>query len=215
MLAHCGASTTATEVLNSTGYQTLNAMTLGDVYWRDADRKARLGTEHSMYTSSDKIQTYLEGNKIRTQHDSGFTSPYVFTQDGTPTSGNSAQSINVSFSGYKDTGFTYKADTGTYAVSAFGEPYMDDNTDTQVEVTNVIIIPTTQSTKADGQLQEFDLSSGTGYYACGGKYIEINWSKGDMYSALTFTNKDGTPLELGVGKTYICICGTDRPITFN
>ena len=35
-----------------------------------------------------------------------------------------------------------------------------------------------------------------------------------MYDPMTFTNTDGTPLNLGVGKTYICICDTDRPIDF-
>ena len=32
--------------------------------------------------------------------------------------------------------------------------------------------------------------------------------------AMTFTNKDGTPLNLGVGSTYICICDTDSPVEF-
>ena len=59
ILAHCGASTTASEVLSSSGYDTLNEMTHSDLYWRDADRKASLGTEHSLYTSSDNIQSYL------------------------------------------------------------------------------------------------------------------------------------------------------------
>lgn len=70
---------------------------------------------------------------------------------------------------------------------------MDANTDAQVAVTNVIVIPTSQSTKEDGVLQEFDLTSGTGYYACGGQYVEINWEKGDMYNPMTFTNADGQP----------------------
>ena len=44
--------------------------------------------------------------------------------------------------------------------------------------------------------------------------MEINWTKGDMDAPMTFTNKDGTPLNLGVGSTYICICDTESPVEF-
>ena len=80
-------------------------------------------------------------------------------------------------------------------------------------MTNVVVIPAAQSTKADGQLQEFALTSGTGYFACGGKYVEINWSKGGDTEPLVLTNLDGTPLNLGVGNTYICVLGLDRTVT--
>lgn len=220
MLAHCGASTTANDILSQTGYATLDAMSHGNLYWRDPDRKANLGTEHSMYTSTDQIQEYLSGSDFRTTHEAGFASPYTFAEDGTPVGGSSAQNVNVTFSGYKSTAFAYNAETKKYDVSvkyngsADGSAYMDANTDTQVAVTNVVVIPTSQSTKADGVLQEFDLTSGTGYYACGGQYVEINWTKGGMDAPMTFTNKDGTPLNLGVGSTYICICDTDSPVEF-
>ena len=215
MLAHCGASYSANDILSRTGYKTLNSMTMGNSFWRDDWRKKNVGLEHSLYTDSASLETYLsDPNHIRTTHEEGFSSPYVFTEDGTPQNGQSANQISVSFSGYKTTGFTYDATQGKYLVEAFDAPYVDDNTDQQVVVENVVIIPTAQSTKTDGQLQEFDLTSGTGYFACGGQYTEIRWEKGDMDAPMVFKTADGAPLELGVGNTYICICGTDRPITF-
>ncbi len=215
MLAHCGASYSANDILSRTGYKTLNSMTMGDTFWRDSWRKKNVGLEHSLYTGSEALETYLsDPSHIRTTHEEGFASPYVFTEDGTPQNGQSANKISVSFSSYKTTGFTYDASAGKYLVEAFDAPYMDANTDQQVAVENVVVIPTSQSTKSDGQLQEFDLSSGTGYFACGGKYMEIQWEKGDMDDPLVFKTADGAPLELGVGSTYICICDTSRPVTF-
>ncbi len=215
MLAHCGASYSANDILSRTGYKTLNSMTMGDTFWRDSWRKKNVGLEHSLYTGGEALTAYLsDPSHIRTAHEEGFVSPYVFTEDGTPQNGQPANRIRVSFSGYKTTGFTYDAAQGKYLVDAFDAPYMDANTDTQVAVENVVVIPTSQGTKADGQLQEFDLSSGTGYFACGGQYQEIHWEKGDMTDPLVFTTTDGAPLELGVGNTYICICDTSRPITF-
>lgn len=214
MLSHCGGSPSALGIISDTGYKTLNSMSMGSTYWRDDWRKKNVGLEHSLYTSSEALETYIsDPSHIRTTHEEGFTSPYVFTEDGTPQNGQSANRISVSFSGYKTTGFTYDAEQGKYLVDAFDEPYMDENTDQQVAVENVVIIPTRQTTKPDGQRQEFDLSSGTGYFACGGKYVEIQWEKGDMYAPMVFKTADGAPLELGVGNTYICVCGDTRPIT--
>lgn len=216
IFCHCGGSSFGIGALERNNYATLNQFYNGDLYWRDSYRQENVGYEHSLYTSSDNLQSYLaETTKIRTTHEESFSSPYTFTADGTPADGQSAGQVDVSFSGYKQTHFTYDASTGKYNVAFFeNEPYMDANTNTQVAVTNVIVVVTEQSTKEDGQRQEYDLSSGTGYFACGGKYIAINWAKGGETDPLIFTNTDGTQLDLGVGSTYICVVDNDRPITF-
>ena len=54
--------------------------------------------------------------------------------------------------------------------------------------------------------QEADLvSGGEGYYACGGKIIPITFGADDEYSPLWFRIADGSPLEMGVGRTFIAI----------
>ncbi len=217
LMVHAGGSTYALNLLSDTGYESINFLTItsATMYWRDSDRQTNLGTEHSMYTSSDILCSYLETTTSRTTHEDDYVSPYTFAEDGTP-DGEVAEDITVSFSSYKTTEFVYDEETGTYAVYFFdGEPYMDEASGTQVTVTNVVIVPTLQTTKDDGERQEYDLTSGgIGYFACGGKYIAIRWDKGDYYDSLVFTNTDGTPLDLGVGKTYICLVGDTRPITF-
>lgn len=212
IMLHAGCSTTATELLEETGYDTLDFMSYGGLYWRDSYRMENVGTEHSLYTSSENVLNYLnEHPNFRSLHEEGFSYPFTFAEDGTPRNGESAVDINVSFSGYKQTRFVYDKAAGVYNVFAYGDPYMDDSTDTQVTVTNVIVIPTKQTTIEEG-LQRFDLTSGTGYYACGGKYVPIQWEKGDTFDSLRFSNADGTPLELGVGRSYICILDTSRTI---
>lgn len=216
IFCHCGGSEFGINALERNNYTSLNQFYYGDLYWRDSYRKENVGYEHSLYTSGENLSNFLaQTTKIRTTHEEGYTSPFAFTADGTPAGGQSANQVDVSFSGYKQTHFTYDEATGKYNVSFFeGEPYMDANTDTQVAVTNVIVVVTQQTTKPDGQRQEYDLSSGTGYFACGGQYIPICWAKGGETDPLTFTNTDGTPLELGVGTSYICIVDDDRPVDF-
>jgi hypothetical protein len=215
ILVHAGCSNIATAMLKDQGYATLDYMSHGDLYWRDSYRKANVGMEHSLYTSSENIQNYLATTtSIRTEHEEGFETPYTFAEDGTPENGESATDIHVSFSSYKDTDFHYDEASGTYLVDAFGEAYMDEVADAQVAVTNVIVIKTSQTTVDDAGHQAFDLSSGDGYFACGGEYIPIHWEKGGYYDCLTFTKEDGSQLDLGVGKSYICICDLSRTVTF-
>ncbi len=217
LLVHAGGDSAALNELESAGYDTINLLKHSSLYWRDSYRLNNVGTEHSMYTSAELLDGYTASGSIRATHEESYTAPFVFSTDATP-DGESAQDVVVSFSGYKSTRFVYDEETGLYSVYFFSdEAYVDEVADTQVAVTNVIILPTTQTTKENSTSgrQKYDLSSGTGYFVCGGEYIEICWEKGDMFDALTLTNTDGTPLELGVGKSYICIVGNTRPITFS
>lgn len=214
LLIHAGTSTTAGEELAEHDYKTVDFLDgASSAFWRDQWRMENIASEHSLYTSGENVLNYVESRGWRTIHEENFENPYVFTADGTPADGQSAQQISVSFSGYKTTRFDYDAANGTYQVFAYDEPYMDEAADTQVAVTNVVVIPTEQ-TSIDGTLQRFDLSEGEGYFACGGKYIPIHWEKGGEEDPLRLYHQDGSVLELGVGKTYICLLGDTRPVTF-
>lgn len=214
LMIHAGCSKTATAMLEEYDYGTLDYMSLGSLYWRDSWRMENIASEHSLYTSSENILGYMEKGNVRAEHEDGFVSPYVFTEDGTPADGQNGTDISVTFSSYKTTRFVYDEESKTYKVFAYGEEYVDEAADNlQVAVTNVIVIPTEQTDIGFDGLQRFDLSEGTGYFACGGKAVEIKWEKGDDDAPLYFYNQDGTPLELGVGKSYICILGDTQPIT--
>lgn len=214
LMIHAGGSKTAKAMLKDYDYTTINFMTNGGPFWRDQWRVDNVGTEHSLYTSSEKIHQFVADNSLRYLHEEGFTQPFRFTEDGTPVNGQSGVDISASFSGYKTTRFVYNETTGLYDVYAYGDPYMDESTDTQVAVTNVVIIPTEQTALGYDGLQRFDLSEGTGYFACGGKYVPIRWQKGEDEDPLKLFNSDGSDLQLGVGKTYICILGDTRPVNF-
>ena len=44
-----------------------------------------------------------------------------------------------------------------------------------------------------------------GYFVCGGKCVEITWERETNTDPFRYYLKDGTPLELGVGSTYVGI----------
>ena len=47
--------------------------------------------------------------------------------------------------------------------------------------------------------------SGTGYFACGGKMVPINWQRSGESDMFFFTYEDGTPVTLEVGSTYVSV----------
>lgn len=222
IVCHAGGASSAFDLLDWTGYKTLNALTnAGSMYYRNQERLAAgYATEHTMYTSSDNIKSYLEANpNFRTNHREHFEQTYEFADEATPAiDAIDANEVEVSFSGYKQTHFTFDPESGTYKVFFFGEPYVDEAAgNAQVETKNIIVIKAKQTTvQQDGPREWFDLvNGGSGYYISNGKCEPISWSKGEAIYPLQLKNTDGTPLQLNRGKTYFCVCNLDRAITMD
>ncbi|MCD8383450.1 MAG: DUF3048 domain-containing protein [Clostridiales bacterium] len=220
ILVHAGGSNAAYEEIESLGVTDLDALSGGasTLFWRDKTRLAAgVATEHTMYITASDIADYLASSSLRTEHEEGFSMQQSFVEDGTPSDGSAATVITVPFSGYKTGEFTYDAASGKYLVSEYGSAYVDGTTGEQVSVTNVIIIMTNISTiegDSKGRISVTMTGSGIGYYACGGKYIPINWSRASEDSQYQFTTMSGEQLQLGVGKSYINIVPTTCAVSF-
>ena len=192
-------------------------------FYRDAARKKSAGFEHSLFTSGEHMQTLLSGalSKVRQTHKESWTLPLTFAKDGTPANGDQANSIVVKFSYYKTGHFTYDPASGTYLVSQSIDgtnlSYTDGNDSQPVSVTNVLVLRTDiNPIKGDsaGRQNVRTTGTGTGFFACGGQYVPITWSRDSASSPLRFFTTDGQPLTLGVGKTYINLVGKNDLVTF-
>ena len=56
------------------------------------------------------------------------------------------------------------------------------------------------------------VGQGQGYFACEGKIIPIIWNRETNESPFTFTLTDGTPLEQGIGNSYIAMATLDSEV---
>lgn len=217
IMVHAGGDSWVLNEIKSSGYITMDCLrNAGKAFWRDSERLSYLSMEHTLYTSSDNLQNWISGSGISTtftkQNNTKLN--FVDTLDETAMTAR-ADSVKVTFSGYKSTTFRYNEENDQYDVFFWdNEPYMDEASETQVAVTNVIVIPVPNWTAVDawGKVrQKYDLSGGSGYYFYGGKYTTINWKKGDFNkpgeydSPLVLTTMDGKNLELATGTTYICV----------
>lgn len=186
------------------------------LFWRSRDRieGKHYAMEHSLVTSGESIQKYLDSSGFRLEHEEDWTSPLRFTEDGTPEDGDPANTVLVSHYGGKATLFRYDSATKHYTVEEYGTPYIDGNTGEQVAVTNVLALRAKTADSGDSYNHMYvTLDRGDGWYACGGKVIPITWKKGGHSDPLTYTTEDGKPLELGVGKTYVNVIPATSTIT--
>ena len=215
LYVHAGGSPAAYQDIPAWGVDNMDGVNGGSdarIFWRDAERKKTMDYEHTLVTSGEKIQEYIDGH-FRTEHSDGYTYTQAFAGDGTPAGGTAAEHVSVKFSSYKTGTFDYDAGTKLYMVGQYGKAYVDGNNGEQVGVTNVLVLETAISTISGDSYgrQEVKLTgSGKGTYFCGGKSIPIQWSKADRNSQFVYTTESGAPLVLGQGTSYVCIISPNR-----
>jgi hypothetical protein len=189
-----------------------------NIYYRDQHRRSTMGLAHSMVSSSDLILEWLPRYDLRLEHEEGYERHLTFVDDGTPVGGNQALEVVVRFSSGKTTSFHYNEEEKLYYVRQYNMDYIDGNDNSRPSFTNILVLKTSVSSIPGddaGRQNVTTVGSGEGYFVCGGKYTPINWSRADLSSQFIYTLADGSELELGRGKTYICIVPTNRETVFS
>lgn len=215
-LVHAGGSEDAYSNIKSWKVNNMDGVRGGNdakIFWRDSARKSSLGYEHSLVTSGEKVQEYIDSTSWAKEHSSDYVYNQAFAEDGTPKDGTPAEYFELYFSHYKTGRFTYDESTGKYKIVQYSKPYIDGNTGEQVSVNNVLVLETDVraiSGDTEGRLNVRMTGTGEGTYFCGGKAIPIQWFKEDRNHPFTYTTQDGTSLVLKQGTSYICIMDPDQ-----
>jgi hypothetical protein len=220
IFVHAGWSEYAQDLLKTSHWPFLNGL-FGDAashFYRDKDRiDAGYSLEHTYFTSGDEVIQYAQEKKYRT--DSKFeTYGLTFVEDATP-NGEAASTITLHFyKNGKGTQMEYSEQDGCYygtqIWSSHTGAFSDANADQMVPFENVVILYARTTT--DGYRMFADLvGTGNGYFACGGKIVPIQWSRSNDTAPFLYTLEDGTPVELGIGKTYVGIIPKGSPVEYN
>lgn len=216
LLVHAGGSPEAYADIPAWGVDNMDGVNGGSdarIFWRDAERRKTMSSEHTMVTSGEKIQQYLDEGHFRTEHKEGYTYTQAFAEDGTPANGTPAEHVTLKFSAYKTGTFDYDAETKKYMVGQYGGAYIDGSTGEQVGVTNVLVLETSISDISGdtaGRISVKLTGTGKGTYFCGGKSIPIQWSKGSRDNQFRYSLENGAALTLGQGNSYVCIISPRR-----
>lgn len=177
------------------------------VFYRDQERKySGYAVEHTLFTEGEDLYKCAEQLKYDLTLPEGYQTGMHFVKDGTPENGSAASNIEVVFNVGKSTQLAYHDDSGMYTASQHGGSYNDGNTDTPVTFRNVIgIYAPSKVLDNYGRLAVNLFGSGNGYFACGGQYIEITWTRENVDDCFHYYLADGSELNFGTGTTYIAV----------
>ena len=216
-IVHCGASETAragymdNHVTKIENWQHIDANVMAKYFYRDQDRLNRgIAYEHTLFTTGENVLAALESKEYVKVNEEGLDFGLLFAE--TPAiEGETANKVTVTFRGSKTTSFTYDAATGLYAASQYGQDHIEGSTKEPLTYRNVIALYATH-TKPNNSSRSFYelLGSGSGHLAVDGKIVPIIWNHETYEDPFTYTLEDGTPLELGVGRTYIAVTGVSE-----
>lgn len=189
----------------------------GSMCWRDQARRKSAGFEHSLFTSSEKIlENFPE--KFSLTHNDGFEVGWTFDKEA-PAGGQGAVKLKVPFSKYKTGHFTYDEASGQYLIEQHINkkdiPYVDGADGGQVGVSNVVVILTDVSqVKGDsaGRMAVRTTGTGDGLLLRDGQLYEITWRRDSEKSCLSFLDKQGNPIPLAVGPSYINVVKTGAAV---
>ncbi|MCX7614531.1 MAG: DUF3048 domain-containing protein [Clostridiales bacterium] len=191
------------DIINLDGIQSIWD---GTLYYRDAERKKTYPLEHTVFTTGQRIEKALTLLK-RDLTVSNPKSAFSFSESHSARSGKDANKIDIRYSKNTNPWFEYDQSTKTYLRFQFGKPHMDAEYNEQIRVKNVFILKmkTTSVKKNPLHLIEIDTTgTGSGYYACDGKYFPIIWKKRSATSPILFYLSNGSELKVSPGKTFIC-----------
>ena len=191
----------------------------GDFFYRDKDRiGSGIGYEHSLFDRGDEVVAYAESQGIRVTQDAEHDYGMRFSETPSVAEGEEAGFVTVSMvlsSRIKDSLFTYDPQLQGYTMSQYGVKMMDGFYSVPEVYRNVFVLYVENHTE-DGIYHVAEtVGQGEGLFACDGRIVPILWHREDNASPFTFTLTDGTPLEQGVGASYISLAPIGSTTTWS
>ena len=194
----------------------IDEMSYGAYFYRDSDRSsAGYAYEYTLFTTGEKLLACMKEKNYSTDLEN-IDYKLSFGDEPTVTGGEQANVVKVGFRGGKTTTMTRNEQTGLYEAYQLGRDWVDGNTGEVLSFRNLLVLKAEQWHDDSGYRTYYDLiGEGEGYFACDGKIIPIKWVREKLKGPFSYTTLDGTPITLGVGKTYIAIASPISTTTYN
>jgi hypothetical protein len=206
----------------------LNQFSIGfPTFWRDYERLGRtVATEHTMYSSTEKLWKYAAGTRGWTNMSpdgksdwkDGFV-PWTFKTDATADKRGTATTISFGFwESYHDFDVVWHYDqaSNSYNRDDGGAPQTDRNDNSTLNAKVVIV----QFAKEEGPLDIhkhmlYDIiGTGKALIFQDGQAIQATWTKKDRVSRTVWTDAAGKKLSLNRGKIMVEILPLDNKVTY-
>lgn len=228
--AHFGQATPYVgDMLNSDKVDNISGAVAGidrpatDAFMRTDKRK----TPHNVYTTGEDLFDAVEKFKYSLTYHDTHKQKFTFAPLGEKADHQGEKDVTVMYPGGKSTGkangysnvqarFEYNEEDGKYYRFQYGSAHIDELTDEQLAVDNVIFQYCHGEFRDDKLYMAFECHGGwaegdaeSGNFKAqvftGGKMIEGTWSRYSDTDPAYYLDKDGNPIELNRGKTWICL----------
>ena len=218
-----GTDVGAQQYMDETGWNHMDGTSHGYPYfYENEDRKYDgYSAEHRHFLVGSRAVDYAKKNGFALTRSEPLDYGLQFAEDRIIV-GDNAEKLTVWFnyggtpsSHNKSTTLIYDSASGKYLSHQYGKENVDGNTGETLAFTNVLVLRTPTRRYQDTELLYVDVvGSGTGYYACNGQIIPIQWSRSSAYDPFVYTMENGTELTLSVGKTYVAVVPTKATVTY-
>lgn len=192
-------------------------------FWRDYERLPGVATEHTMYSTTDKLWWIAEGRGLTNVDDEGkswdedFVSWKFKKEAGSGERGN-VDDIKVTFwSGYQEYGVNWKYDkeNNHYLRNNGDQAHKDKNNDEQLKAKTVIVQFMREEGPIDRNKHLLYTTTGTGKALVfqDGKAVSATWSKSERESRTIF-KAGGKEIELNPGPIWIEIVPLGKEVNY-
>lgn len=194
-------------------YDYINGI-FGGPFWRE--NPEGLATEHTAYTSIERIKEYVSSHSMRSTSDWGFVLNY--DANGVDLSSKegyvSANRVYIPYSGSLNTTYEYDSENKVYKRFVNGNANVDYYTKEQFTTKNILIQKVNTKMASDNYYWDIEtVGSGNGYYITEGYAMPITWSKESREAKTKYKYLDGTEVLLNDGHTYIQLQSNNQNLT--
>jgi len=213
---HFGWSPQAESDIKSLGVNNVNFLSYNG-YTRDTS--LGLPTEHTAYTSTDKIKSGIKNYNYRDTSDKDTLLNYSSEEiDLSSVEGSiTVNKVNIPYSASHRVSFEYDAEKKVYKRFQNSKSHTDYVTKEQYTTKNIIAYSVgnkTISGDSKGRQDLDNIGTGEGYYITDGYAIPITWSKSSRGGQTVYKYLDGTEIDVNDGNTYIEIYPEGQSLTF-
>lgn len=221
IFVHWGGNHPAYDVIKETKVTDIDAQSSSKPFFRDNPEK--LATEHTGYTSLEKLIDYATNTK-KYRLTTDVKSPLKYTTDTVDLSKASdakeAKTVELNYSGSYKLKYVYDESTGRYQRYYNNKEHKDYFTGNKFDTKNIIItligtgkVKGYTDAAGTNYTDLYNIGSGSGYYITNGYAREIKWSKESRSAQTKYTYNDGTEVNVNDGNTYINLFDKSKSVS--
>lgn len=195
-------------------------------YYRDYERLPDVATEHTVYSSTQKLWEYAAKNReLAAKDEDGLAwnstwKPWKFQDDAGVSKRGKTKFVSYDFYDVnaREYGVRWEYDTASNSYKRFNgnKPHIDKNTNAQLTSKNVFVMLGDESGANDdypGGHVVYDLLEGGDLYAFqNGNVIKGTWEKEDFEEKIKFLDENGEEIPIVRGQVWVSLIPSENEV---